>query len=163
MVWICIYGASLHLQVLNPRVIRSKRDENSLFRQLPLLPVTCLITQLPHHASHLSPSPCPFVVSFKKTHPLIWRRPHHSQNLLCSSFFFFSLPLLPVTSKISRFLCCTWQPLIHQLLLFSPETGRAFFSCCHHTPPSLLLWKPALLDTHTHTHGYIPLSLIGTR
>lgn len=119
------------------------------FYLLPLLSFICLIIQLPHHTSYLSPSPCPFVLSFKQTYPLIWWHPHHSQNPLCCSFF--CLPLIPVTGMISCFLlfscCCTWQlsalrplpssfpatrlhtdnPLIHQLLLLYPETARAPF------------------------------------
>lgn len=158
--------------------LEKRREENERLNSLvPSLALTTisLITQLPHHTSHLPPSPCAVIqidLSFD-----MWTSSSQTMKPLCSSF---PLHLLPVTSMTGSFLCssrhCGWQlpapcprsssppsprlqtdnPLIHQLLLLSPETGRAPFHAVI-SPPGVFS-EISRRWTRAHAPGCIPLS-----
>lgn len=118
---------------------------------------------------------CVFVLSFKNTDPLICWRPHHRIHsaplfapspsrhrhnqlfpVLQLALYLTALCPLPSFFITTFFRIQTDNPLIHQLLLLSPETGRAPFYAVISHPGVFTENSPHL--TRTHTWGSISLS-----
>lgn len=65
--------------------------------------LACLIIQLLHHGSYLSPSRCPFVLPLKKIHSFDLMTSNRSRNPLCSHL----LPPLSCLSRATSAVSCT--------------------------------------------------------